>query len=264
MMTLTNAQIEAARDVFLENGIEFCLPWLGDMDDLDRERYDALRLALEAALSGSPQVEAGTWQDDPSADERWNAGCDFAMLQLCSVVGADPKKVMWDSATETLDGDVQSTIGKIIEAGLGENWQDRAHPAPRPADGWKLVPVEPTDEMADKGDNYLPQFVPGADGCRPDGDDIARDVYRAMLQAAPTPPAASGDEWNFDMSAAPSDGTDILAFCDGVGMGQMVLYWLDGYWREKANGMGLKRVPIAWRPLPTPPASTSPTNQNGE
>lgn len=114
-----------------------------------RRRAEKAEAALSREPRGCPtpgvcscprEQEGGeapvAWQDDPSADERWNAGCDFAMLQLCSVVGADPKKVMWDSATETLDGDVQSTIGKIIEAGLGENWQDRAHPAPLPADGW--------------------------------------------------------------------------------------------------------------------------------
>lgn len=39
------------------------------------------------------------------------------------------------------------------------------------------------------------------------------------------------------------DGTEYLCFVPGLGLGWMVLYWADGYWREKANGMGLKTEP---------------------
>lgn len=86
---------------------------------------DMARDALEAALA---PAEAGgvDWRDDPSADERWNAGCDFAMTMLCQVVKADPAKVSWDAATETLDGDVMAVIGNILTEGLGEDWPDRA------------------------------------------------------------------------------------------------------------------------------------------
>lgn len=75
------------------------------------------------------------WRDDPSADERWNAGCDFAMLRLCSVLGIDPGSVRWDAATETVDGDVRAVIRNIIEQALGENWQDRALPLPGDKEG---------------------------------------------------------------------------------------------------------------------------------
>lgn len=64
----------------------------------------------------------GDWRDDPSADERWNAGCDFAMTQLCAVLKVDPQSVNWDAATETLDGDVQAVLHGILTAGLGEDW----------------------------------------------------------------------------------------------------------------------------------------------
>jgi hypothetical protein len=40
------------------------------------------------------------------------------------------------------------------------------------------------------------------------------------------------------------DATEYLCFVDGVGGGYMVLYYLDGYWREKANGLGLKKEPL--------------------
>lgn len=80
--------------------------------------------------SGAEQVQemhkldGGDWKSDPSADERWNAGCDFAMLQLCTAVGVDPHMVSWDAATETVDGDVQAVIGNILRA------RDEATPAP--------------------------------------------------------------------------------------------------------------------------------------
>ncbi|MDI7864333.1 hypothetical protein MRS76_20550 [Rhizobiaceae bacterium n13] len=59
---------------------------------------------------------------DPTLDNRWNAGLDFAMKQLCKLLGVDPQSVSWDAATETLDGDVRSVIGNILRAKLGENW----------------------------------------------------------------------------------------------------------------------------------------------
>lgn len=86
----------------------------------------AASVKFRAALPPAPDAD---WRNDPSADERWNAGCDFAMTMLCQVVKADPAKVSWDAATETLEGDVSAVIGNILTEGLGEDWQDRA-PAP--------------------------------------------------------------------------------------------------------------------------------------
>lgn len=42
-------------------------------------------------------------------------------------------------------------------------------------EGWKLVPVEPTDEMINAGDHFM------------DGLSRLGDAYEAMLAAAPTP-----------------------------------------------------------------------------
>lgn len=63
------------------------------------------------------------WKDDPSADDRWNAGLDYGQTQLCKVLSVDPAKVSWDAATETLDGDVQSVIGNILTARFGDDWR---------------------------------------------------------------------------------------------------------------------------------------------
>ena len=78
-----------------------------------------------AAAPAAPEPAAGgeDWRDDPSADERWSAGLDFAMEQLCSVLGVDPKAVRWDAATETLDGDVCSVIGNILTVWGGDDWR---------------------------------------------------------------------------------------------------------------------------------------------
>lgn len=75
---------------------------------------------VRANLSPLPQDQS--WRDDPTADERWNAGCDFAMTQLCCYLGVDPASVSWDAATETVEGDVSAVIGNILRTKLGENW----------------------------------------------------------------------------------------------------------------------------------------------
>lgn len=97
-----------------------------------REVVDTLFYVASSTLPAEPEGEEQNWRDDPAADERWNAGCDFAMQQLCAVVGIDPQEVNWDAATETVDGDVRSVIRDIMETGLGEYWQDRCaiHPTP--------------------------------------------------------------------------------------------------------------------------------------
>jgi len=65
------------------------------------------------------------WRDDPAADERWSAGLDYAMTQLCELLGVDQNAVTWDAATETLDGDVRAVLGNILRAKYGENWGPR-------------------------------------------------------------------------------------------------------------------------------------------
>jgi len=60
------------------------------------------------------------------------------------------------------------------------------------------------------------------------------------------------DKWEL-IKSAPKDGTEILCFEDRMGIGQMVLYYRDGYWREKCNGLGLKNIPTHWQPLGIPP-----------
>lgn len=60
------------------------------------------------------------WRADPAQDERWNAGFDFATLQLCNVLGIDPETVTWDVATETLEGDARAVLANILRRRLGD------------------------------------------------------------------------------------------------------------------------------------------------
>lgn len=116
---VTDEMMERAMTA-LKSGLIFYTP-------NDRE---LVRDVLEAAIS-APSEGAGKadWRDDPSADERWNAGCDFAMTHLCKVLGVDPQAVSWDAATETLDGDVMSVIGNILRAKYGDEWSAAPSPA---------------------------------------------------------------------------------------------------------------------------------------
>lgn len=94
---------------------------------LELDFAECLGAALDAALA-HPGSEAlrEAYEDDPTSDERWNAGCDFAMKQLCEYVEVDPQNVRWDAATETVDGDVQAVIGNILREAYGDDWQTRA------------------------------------------------------------------------------------------------------------------------------------------
>lgn len=139
---------------------------------------------VDAALLPAPQdaspAQADDWRDDPSADERWNAGLQYGLDQLCTVLGVDPQTVNWDAATETLDGDVQSVIGNILTKRFGDDWQAALS---LHSEGWRLLPVEPTDAMLSAWRMASMNIQGGYDGPSP---------YEAMLAAAPTAPGKEG------------------------------------------------------------------------
>jgi hypothetical protein len=82
--------------------------------------------------------------------------------------------------------------------------------------------------------------------------NVAARKARTALSGSPAPSTEGLREWQ-PIETAPRDGTEILTFSDRIGLGNMVLYWADGYWREKANGLGLKYEPTHWQPLPPSP-----------
>ncbi|WCA57560.1 hypothetical protein G6M16_007590 [Agrobacterium tumefaciens] len=92
-------------------------------DHHEVKHIGALADKLEDVLPAQVQdVTEEDWRNDPSRDERWNAGVDYAMKQLCSFLSVDPNNVSWDAATETLDGDIQAVIGNVLRGHFGENW----------------------------------------------------------------------------------------------------------------------------------------------
>jgi hypothetical protein len=54
--------------------------------------------------------------------EGYHEGIDMALVQLCSVLGVDPKSVEFDAATETIEGDVCAVIGNIFRVKFGDDW----------------------------------------------------------------------------------------------------------------------------------------------
>jgi hypothetical protein len=46
----SRVQIEAAISEFARDGITFVAPWQGDLDDLERERFNVLCAAIDAVL----------------------------------------------------------------------------------------------------------------------------------------------------------------------------------------------------------------------
>ena len=63
---VTDAMVEVAADVFCSHGIEIHCPWNGGLDDLEQERFDALRAALEAAeTAAKPDDYIDNWHGKP-------------------------------------------------------------------------------------------------------------------------------------------------------------------------------------------------------
>ena len=67
-----------------------------------------------------------------------------------------------------------SIVGPVTATGYSNRFPLYAQPAPSVPDGWKLVPIEPTEEMREVG-----VFAGGA------YYDVVEAVYEAMLTAAP-------------------------------------------------------------------------------
>jgi hypothetical protein len=93
------------------------------MSDTLEEAVDRWNTRNGALPDGAARAsEPDDWRDDPSSDERWNAGVDLVMMSLCDYLGVDPHEVTWDAATETVDGDISAVIGNILRTKFGEGW----------------------------------------------------------------------------------------------------------------------------------------------
>ena len=161
-------------------------------------------------------------------------------------------------------------IGRDAESAIAA-WNRRASPASVPED-WKLVPVEPTEEMLFKGhmeidfdrnaQNTLELEHPSQtdDGGTSIRTDMT-DAWVAMLAAAPTPPSTE-DRWQ-PIATAPKDKFVLLAGPSGYttieivyATGRMCSDYHVGRWIDHANDdltdWGFE--PTHWMPLPEAPA----------
>jgi hypothetical protein len=199
--------LDAASQAFCNRGIDIACPWDGDLSDEERERFDAMVAAIDAynSVRRSPTEARGEPVDDPD-DEKWNAGVNFAITQLCEIFGIEPRSMSWDAATETVDGDVSSVLCNVLRAAYGENWSSNgrdtarilsalSHPPAREAvdeemlframedECWDLRCVE--EQIADTGDADIAWVVIGHYMAKPGEREIARaSSPRAALRAA--------------------------------------------------------------------------------
>ena len=150
------------------------------------------------------------WRDDPSADERWNAGLDFGMSKLCAYLGVDPAAVTWDAATETLDGDVCAVIGNILRAKYGDDWGPLSRIATKGPEDDLIAALEfyadranwTNDEQVNRDEIFDTAMSLDEHGSR----------ARAALLALRSRPASAlpvVGEWRSDWENAPKDKTII-------------------------------------------------------
>lgn len=114
--------------------------------------------------------------DGSSAPGGKHHGCHYFVLDVDHDALAKPALQAYAAACSTTHPDLSADMVKRFDLA----------PVPPVAvpDGWKLVPIEPTDAMI---------LGPGAR--RTDGKvaRIHRDVWKRMMEAAPAAPAAQGD-----------------------------------------------------------------------
>lgn len=181
----TKEQIEAGAIAMHDLKHNICDDW-ASTEELYRNVYrTAAHACLTAALPAA-KVAGGDWKDDPSADERWNAGCDFALEQLGKYLGIDLSSITWDGATETVEGDVEAVIGNILRAKLGDDWSPdasvdvRAAVIEAAANIAKLYMIDLSESQMDDRDIELIR-----DGANRASNEIA-DAIAALSQSPAT------------------------------------------------------------------------------
>jgi hypothetical protein len=116
---------------------------------------------------------------------------------------------------------------------------------------WKLVPVDATDDMLDRGQHYCDLQSAGL------VDEAADDVWAAMLIAAPPPPS----QWPQPrpMSEAPKQvdawpPEKILAWWPGSKEWVATWWWTARSMWIHALSETDEQQPTHWLPLPAAPA----------
>ena len=135
--------------------------------------------------------------------------------------------------------------------------------------GWKLVPVEPTQEITDAICHAKNLTRRGLSAVMTD-DELA-SIYRAAIAAPAAPALQAADakdaaRWQ-PIETAPKDGTRVLLYWHGI----VKLGWFGpasridrgACWRTNTTEGGPSATPSHWMPLPHPPAIDRAMAQEG-
>lgn len=143
--------------------------------------------ALAAAATPGPWA-AGNYEvyQDNGPSDRLAKGVDWEDAQF--IAAANPATInAMIELIERQERELAAARGATVSIPLireGDRWPE----------GWKLVPVDPTDEMAQAGNDSRHENE------SPFWREIMADAYRAMLAAAPAAPVSASPQ-----QAAPAD-----------------------------------------------------------
>lgn len=171
---------------------EVARDWRGLISELDFERQ-ALKSRVEEL-----ERKLQNAQEEPSYQDACNE-IDEGFLELCYALSINPEFYDEDVATAACLSNALSDIAKKLEPFEFTPNDDDGTLIPNAApsveagavpEGWKLVPIEPTKHMRYAvEDTQLPEFCTSSRQSR--HHNLGAHVYRAMINAAPTPPASA-------------------------------------------------------------------------
>ena len=145
---------------------------------------------------GSDEMEVVWGRERPAYGEDWaplyssapaHGYFDPATAQLPPTGSALQK--LGEYLSTLLDEDRWATAEQYLFAAAAEAAPSAPLSLPAEREGWRLVPVTPTQAMLNAAGFFDDDTINTRDG-----DEFAREVYRDMLAAAPTPPESSGDD----------------------------------------------------------------------
>jgi hypothetical protein len=138
--------LSAASQAFQNRGIDIACPWDGDLDDLERERFDAMVAAIDAynELTHPPSGEDGEVKVKPLQWSRWDDGGEDAIFS-CWATNCDP--FTYAIVQYTDDGDFSlSGIGRYASLDAAKS-AAQADYETRIGSALLSTIKEPTDEV---------------------------------------------------------------------------------------------------------------------
>lgn len=207
-MTDTKAIItglEQARDLIRCNYESFVscahTPGIG-LSPVDQQVADDFVAAIDVTAAAAGELQRLEAERDALADAlhkarssvQWRDG-RLNQLQIAQVRMRDPERMM---------------VCDILANGALLKPEGSRYAAPQPAaepvapTGWKLVPVEPTPEMLSAHSLGRSRVMPACAGAEEKANTLVSERYRAMLAAAPQPPAADHPEDALEMVRPPA------------------------------------------------------------